>query len=39
MRLTRKDSRYYSGYYLVGRKNNCKIKIDCDDFKKNFVFM
>ena len=38
MRLTRKDSRYYSGYYLVGRKNNCKIKIDCDDFKKEFCF-
>ena len=38
MRLTRKYSRYYGGYYLVGRKNNCKIKIDCDDFKKEFCF-
>lgn len=39
MRLTRKDSRYYSGYYLVGRNNNCKIKIDCDDFKKRILFL
>lgn len=38
MKLTRKRGMYDTCYELVGRKNNCKITIHCDRFKKEFYF-
>lgn len=38
MKLTRKRGMYDTCYELVGMKNNCKITIHCDRFKKEFYW-